>query len=159
MAINWDRWIGNLDGQPVYFQKKLASWMWRGQRWTLRLHKFVKVDNAGCFHTHPAHALRIVLWGGYAEEVLLPSGKTYIKGCGPGYFGRVTPEYCHRIEAFLFGRTSWSLWFHGPKVASIELHGDGWPDDLRHRAGEGRVFVKPLDEYSGSNMKNERSVK
>jgi hypothetical protein len=138
--IAWDRWIGNLDGEPVYFQKRLASWTWKGVLWTLRLHKFVKADNPECFHTHPAHAYRLVLWGGYIEEVMVPGlpGRSLV-GWGPGRFGYVAPTFCHRIETFLFGRTSWSLWVHGPKVASIELHGEGWPDELLHKAGKDRV--------------------
>jgi hypothetical protein len=143
--IAWDRWIGNLDGEPVYFQKRLFSWRWRGNVWTLRLHKFVKADNAACFHTHPAHAYRLILWGGYVEEILNPEWLRNLGNCRatwrPGMFGYVAPELCHRIDALRNGRTSYSLWIHGPKVASIELHGAGWPDHLMHHAGLDRVRV------------------
>lgn len=138
MSITWDRWIGNLDGEPVYFQKKLVS----AFGWTLRLHKFVKADNPGCFHTHPAHAYRLVLWGGYIEEVSVPvpfGRGGYRMRWRPGCYGYVAPEFCHRVDSLINGHTSYSLWLHGPKVASIELHGDGWPDELLHRAGKDRV--------------------
>lgn len=134
----WDRWIGNLDGEPVYFQKKLVS----AFGWTLRLHKFVKADNPDCFHTHPAHAFRLVLWGGYVEEVMTPPLRIfgrYTRAWCPGMVGYVAPAFCHRVERLRNGHTSYSLWLHGPKVASIELHGIGWPDDLMHRAGKDRV--------------------
>lgn len=140
MSIAWDRWIGNLDGEPAYFQKKLAS----AFGWTLRLHKFVKADNPGCFHSHPAHALRLVLWGGYVEEEMQRVGSQgsmipRLRSWVPGMAGYVAPAFVHRIERLRNGRTSYSLWLHGPKVASIELHGLGWPDDLLHRAGKDRV--------------------
>ncbi len=142
----WDRWIGNLDGEPVYFQKRLCG----AFGWTLRLHKFVKADNADCFHTHPAHAFRLVLWGGYVEEIatppLLRMGR-YHATWRPGMFGYVAPTLCHRVERLRNGRVSYSLWLHGPKVASIELHGLGWPDELLHRAGKDRVRVPPHDVH------------
>jgi hypothetical protein len=127
-SIEWDRWIGNEDGEPVYFQKKLVS----AFGWTLRLHKFVKADNEGCFHSHPARAFRLVLWGGYVEETwspMLEVGGFYDRW-RPGRAGYVAPHFIHRVSRLLNGRASWSLWLHGPKVADIELHGDGWPEDM-----------------------------
>lgn len=147
----WDRWIGNLDGEPVYFQKRLASWTWRGNLWTLRLHKFVKADNPMCFHSHPAHAYRLILWGGYVEQVMFTvlTYKQDFRRWLPGMFGYVAPDYVHRIDR-LHGKASYSLWVHGPKVASIELHGSGWPDELLHRAGKDRIRVKTEGTAAGS---------
>lgn len=135
----WDRWIGNLDGEPVYWQKRLCG----AFGWTLRLHKFVKADNAGCFHTHPARAFRLILWSGYREQVADGGVPVFFRAWRPGMIGYVAPELCHRIDSLSNGRVSYSLWLHGPKVASIELHGEGWPDELLRHAGKDRVRVSP----------------
>lgn len=155
MSITWDRWIGNLDGEPVYFQKVLARWTWRGILWTLRLHKFVKADNPGCFHTHPAHAYRLVLWGGYVEEIYKPEDPYWgpARTWTPGDYGYVAPSLCHRVHQLINGRTSYSLWLHGPKVASIELHGPGWPDNIEPHFSAKRVRVEPTSTPVESSNK------
>lgn len=87
--------------------------------WTCRLHKFTKPDSEGCFHSHPAHSFRLILWGGYWEE--LDSGG--YKEWKPGMFGRVRPELSHRIGGLRNGKHSYSLWIHGPHVADIKIRG------------------------------------
>lgn len=101
--------------------KRLASW--RGYR--LDLHKFVRADDSGCFHTHPAKALRFVLYGGYVEQV--ESGGLFVWGVGD--VGIIRPEFCHRVHAILNGRVSYSLWIRGPITHDVELRGNGWSHD------------------------------
>lgn len=76
----------------------------------VRLHWFREPDNSGVYHGHPATAFRLILRGGYIEE--LPDGTQKI--WRPRMFGRVTPDYQHRIIALLDqNRGSLSLWFRG----------------------------------------------
>ena len=119
--MNWDEWRGDLKGRVVMRIKHLASW--RGFK--LDLHKFVAADAPGCRHTHPAKALRIVVWGGYVEEVESGPGKLDLRTIRPGFIGFVRPELCHRI-ASLRRKVSYSLWLRWPKTHEIELRGQGW---------------------------------
>lgn len=113
--MNWDGWVGSADGRPTFFKRRLAGIL----GWTVRLHKFIAPDDPGCWHTHPAHAVRVVLWGGYIEET--PDGR--LRAWLPGMVGRIRPEFAHRVAGIQNGRASYSLWFHGPKVARIALVG------------------------------------
>ncbi|ABM97047.1 hypothetical protein [Methylibium petroleiphilum] len=117
-CIRWDEWRGSLDGRPTMWIRRLA----RVRGWTIDLHKFVGPDDPGCFHTHPSRAFRLVLAGGYVEEV--EGGQR--RAWRVGRFGLVRPELSHRIEQLLNGRWSYSLWIRGPKTHRIELRGQGW---------------------------------
>jgi hypothetical protein len=117
-SFTWDEWRGSLDGRPTMWIKRLAAW--RG--WCLDLHKFVATDDPGCWHTHPAYALRIVLWGGYVEDLQSQPPRTW----WPGRFGIVPPGLSHRISSLINGRVSYSLWLRGPKCAEVEIRGGGW---------------------------------
>lgn len=114
----WDEWRGSLDGRPTLWIKRLASWGGR----VVDLHKMTAADDAGCFHTHPAYAVRVILWGGYVEE--LEGGRRRV--WRPGMIGLVAPACSHRIAALRNGRSSWSLWIRGCKRAEVTLRGDGW---------------------------------
>jgi hypothetical protein len=126
MAFKWDDWRGNAIGETgcVAFEdatmliKRLFSF--RG--WNVDLHCFLPPGDAeGCFHTYPSKAFRLILWGGYAEE--LESGFTRL--WWPGMAGFVSAECSHRISGPLFKR-SYSLWIRSPKWRKVELRGDGW---------------------------------
>lgn len=101
--------------------------------WQLALHKFEQADPAGCFHSHPAWAWRLVLWGGYVEEVaafelveseIFNAGTViYFERWHVGRFGFIAPEFEHRIDRLLNGRSSWSLWIRGPIIAPINVRG------------------------------------
>lgn len=126
-AINWDDWRGSLDGRPAMWIKRLGKVF--GCR--VDLHKFVRADDPECFHTHPAWAIRIVLWGGYLEEVRGEENKhgwypVWKVGRWPGYIGIIRPSFCHRIDWLKKG-ASYSLWLRGPICADVELRGNGWP--------------------------------
>lgn len=116
--LAFNEWRGSPDGRVTLWARDL--WRWRG--WRITLHRMVGVDDPGCFHTHPATAVRAVLAGGYVEE--LEGGEH--RGWMPGMFGVVHPSTSHRI-ALLIVDVSYSLWLRSPKTAAIELRGDGWP--------------------------------
>lgn len=121
----WNDWRGQPQGETYFvpFEKatmlirRLFSW----RRWNIDLHCFVGGDAPGCFHTHPSWAFRIVLWGGYIEE--LESGE--IKHWFPLRFGFMPPSYSHRVVTPIYDR-SYSLWIRSPKKHKVELRGDGW---------------------------------
>jgi hypothetical protein len=115
--VTYDEWRGGLNGQVTMWIKRL--WSWRGFR--LDLHKMVGPDDPDCFHTHPAYAVRLVLWGGYVEERADRCWCAWF----PGRIGIVRPSLAHRVGG-LFFRYSLSLWLRFPKSAEIELIGDGW---------------------------------
>lgn len=118
--VVFDEWIGAADGRATLWNKTLISaWGWK-----VDLHCMVGADDPGCFHTHPAWALRIVLAGGYVEE--LEDGESL--AWPPGHFGLVRPSLSHRIARLLNDDRSFSLWVRAPKSAAIELRGPGWPD-------------------------------
>lgn len=121
--MRWDEWKGSLDGRPAMYIKRL----FKLGGYSAELHKFVRPDDKGCFHTHSSYAVRIILWGGYFEEEVLSSG------CAvewkPLRVGAVSPDYCHRVSA-LRGKVSYSLWLKGPKVKDALRVGSGWPDAL-----------------------------
>ena len=60
-----------------------------GAQWRIR------ADDLTCFHTHPATAIRIILWGGYTEEIdtRIPGRVLYdYRRLKPGHIGIVRPE-------------------------------------------------------------------
>lgn len=113
--MTWDEWRGSNDGRPALLIKKLI----RFRGCVVQLHKFIRADDPGCFHSHPAWAIRIVLRGGYVEEL----GNGRWRSWWPGRIGIVAPDYEHRIGGLLNGRESWSLWLRGPKVARVNVRG------------------------------------
>ncbi|MDY0747330.1 hypothetical protein SNE35_22700 [Paucibacter sp. R3-3] len=121
--MNWDQWIGTVAGEPIMWIKHLASF--RG--WRLELHKFVRADVPRCYHTHPAIAVRLILWGGYLEEVEASRFHWWF----PPQFGLVRPELSHRIDMLANGRVSYSLWLRGPRTHEVSLRGPGWRNQLR----------------------------
>lgn len=125
--MRWDDWRGSFDGRPTMWIRRLFSFRGRA----IDAHKFVGADDPGCFHTHSARCFRIVLWGGYVEE--LEGGKMVTHR--PGSMGFVRPELSHRVHALCNGRVSYSLWLRGRKTAKIELRGQGWAEqDAKQRA-------------------------
>lgn len=143
--IKWDRWVGSASGleRDATLRIKHLVHIW-GRR--LDLHGIAKADEPGCFHTHPALATRIILWGGYEEEVLESEAGCCIGGgsrvgedcCDrpvdlawrrewkPGMIGVVEPDFCHRISRVLRG-PSYSLWLRGRITHKVRLLGKGWP--------------------------------
>lgn len=126
MGISWDEWRGSMDGRPAIWIKRLLRW--RGRR--VDLHKIVAPDDADCFHTHPALAVRVILRGGYIEE--MEDGT--LREWRPGMAGLIRAEYCHRIHALRRG-PSYSLWLRGRVTDPVRLAGFGWAEQKQtHRA-------------------------
>lgn len=123
--MRWDEWRGSMDGKPTLWIRRLVSW--RGRR--LDVHKMVAADGVGCFHTHPAYAIRIVLRGGYVEEV---EGGRY-RTWRPGMIGLVRPALSHRIAALRNGQFSVSIWLRFRHRAEVELRGSGWYQQTQPR--------------------------
>lgn len=119
-TITYDEWRGSMDGRPTLWVKHLFC----RRGWHIDLHKMVAADDPECFHTHPAYAIRIVLWGGYVEET--EREPVRYKTWWPGKIGIVRPDYSHRIDRLRNGRWSCSLWIRFRKVAKVELRGNGW---------------------------------
>lgn len=119
MNIEWDEWRGSLDGIATMMIKRLLT----AFGCAIDLHQFVGTDAPRCFHTHPAWAVRIILSGGYVEE--LESGEL----CAwlPGSVGIVAPSMSHRVHMMVGPGRTFTLWLRGPKIADVELRGHGWP--------------------------------
>lgn len=119
MALRYDEWRGSLDGRPALWIKKIV----KAYGCVVQLHKFTRADDVACFHSHPAWAIRIVLWGGYVEELHDGRWRMWF----PGMIGVVRPNLVHRIAGLRNAKSSYSLWLRGPKVRPIQLIGNGWP--------------------------------
>ena len=107
-----------MDGRPVLWVKHLLCR--RGRH--VDLHKMVRADDPECFHTHPAVAIRIILWGGYIEEMEDGRKRTWF----PGRIGIVNPDCSHRISELRNGEMSLSLWIRFQKTQKTKLRGSGW---------------------------------
>lgn len=116
--MNWPEWIGALDGRVTLWVRTLLE---RGGR-RVDLHKMVGRDDLDCFHSHPAYAVRVILWGGYVEELQDGRHRMWV----PGMIGLVRPACSHRVAGLRNGRVSYSLWIRGRKRARVELSGKGW---------------------------------
>lgn len=115
--MKWDEWRGSTDGRPAMYIKQLIKFA----GWRVDLHKIVRPDDEGCFHTHPAYAFRFILKGGYIEQL----GSGEFRRWKPFRCGIVPPELEHRI-AYLYripDKPSYSLWIRGPKIAKINMRG------------------------------------
>jgi len=69
--------------------------------------------------------MRMVIEGGYIEEVYSPGGKGSLHGVPVGHFGEISHQYAHRIHALPDG-TSVSIWWRGPRDHRVRLLGKGW---------------------------------
>lgn len=118
MKFLTSRVIRDLAGNADY----LLRWsLWLPFGASLKLHKIVRPDDDRCEHDHPWWFVRIVLKGGYVEEV---EGKTFtrrpgsVTWCGRGFRHRITT---------LRAAASWSLVLCGPKRDAWGFFTrDGW---------------------------------
>lgn len=109
--MNWDY----VEAGILYI-KHLVRW----GGFQVNLHCITGADEAGCYHSHPAKAIRIILWGGYIEEI--PDYRySDFEYRSPGYIGVMQPEFIHRI-AYVDG-ASWTLWIRWPVTHKIKLFG------------------------------------
>lgn len=131
--MQWDEWRGSLDGRPTLWIKTL----WSVRRIKFDLHKMVAKDDEDCLHTHPAYAIRVILRGGYVEELEGGAHRMWL----PGMVGLVKPTTSHRICGLRNGRASYSLWIRFKKRASVHLRGKGWD---KQAAGRNLRVAAPL---------------
>lgn len=129
----WDEWRGTEDRIPIMLIRRIVLipvWRRAGKVMAVRidLHKFVGPDATGCFHTHPAYAVRIIGPGGYVEELFPPDrhGFARYQSWRPFMIGIVAPKLAHRVAMVFNGRWSYSLWIRLPEIADVELVGPGW---------------------------------
>lgn len=116
--MRWDEWRGSMDGRPTLWVRHLLC----GFGYHVDLHKMVAADDPACFHSHPAYAVRIILRGGYVEELENGARITWL----PGMIDLVRPSLSHRVAKLINGRVSYSLWIRFRKRAKVILTGDGW---------------------------------
>ncbi|WP_200962385.1 hypothetical protein [Pseudovibrio sp. POLY-S9] len=126
LFLKYHEFRGSQEEGPSLLIKRLVSFL--GCK--IQLHKFVRADNEGAFHTHPAWAIRVVLQGGYVEEL----GTGELREWKPGNIGIVRPELEHRIHKLRNGYVSYSLRLRGPKVRNIKLR--GYPERLDESRSE-----------------------
>ena len=133
--MNWDSWRGSMDGRPVLWEKHLFC------RWGchIDLHKMIGLDDPDCFHTHPAYAIRIILYGGYVDA--MESG--WLRTWRPGMMGIVEPSLSHRVARLRNGRVSYSLWIRFRKCAKVHLRGSGWQKQEQTYRVTDTVLVPP----------------
>lgn len=130
--MKWDRvQISEKDGLPLIYIKTLFSFGGR----SIRLHKIIYPDPWEQFHTHPGRAIRIILWGGYVEEMHDGTMREWL----PGMIGLLRHDDCHRINRLRHERPSYSLWLRGKARHETMLKGTGWPVEIRNRPGLGAV--------------------
>ena len=132
--MKWDEWRGSMDGRPTLWVKHLLCRAGRH----VDVHKMVSMDDADCFHSHPAYAIRVILWGGYVEQLSDGRWRTWL----PGMIGIVKPSTCHRIGGLRNGRVSYSLWIRLRKIASVELRGEGWQHQEQTHRVNGTVLAQ-----------------
>lgn len=106
------------------------SWtLWERMGRAVELHRMLNPDDPDCFHTHPAEqSMRMVVEGGYVEEVYSHGGKGSLHAVSVGHFGEVSHGFAHRIHALPHG-ISVSLWWRGVREHEIKLLGRGWGDE------------------------------
>ena len=115
----WD-WRGSHGGEASIFFKTLFTVFGL----SFDYHIIVKADKEFCYHSHPGTALRIILWGGYVEEMYETSRAV---SWWPGCVGIVDANYVHRIHKLRVpGRRSYSLWIRGRDTTRTKLYGSGW---------------------------------
>src|SRR5258708_5774005 len=98
--------ILDISGKDDY----LHRWsLWLPFGLSLKLHKIVRPDNDRCEHDHPWWFVRIILHGGYVEQI---KGRVYARlPWRPWAFWRVylcLPSFQHKILR-LYKKNNWSL--------------------------------------------------
>lgn len=86
---------------------------WLGEG--IALHRFSGDERDHEFHDHPMHLTVMVLDGGYIEEVLLPSGGSYLQARQSGLTFVIDADHRHRITKLPTGEC-WTLCEYGDKV-------------------------------------------
>ena len=124
------REIEDIDGDEIY----LRRWNLHLGRFSIKLHHILRNDHDRCEHDHPWNFIRIILWGGYVEEV--NGKKRTCKPWRPWAPWRVYPvsgTFKHRVDTLVKG-SSWSLILCGPRIRD-------WGFFTKHGWMDWRKFV------------------
>jgi len=135
----WFEWRGSKDDPTMLIARLLFIPLWydrKAQKWRsirVDIHKFIRPDDEGCFHSHPAYAIRVPFWGGYVEELWNPMYYPVrdMMYWWPISVGIVTPGLVHRVHR-LMKTVSFSLWIRGPICTDGHLIGPGWRKEDRY---------------------------
>jgi len=101
------------DGTEGKLVMKIA-WVRRLASWIVMLHAFVDLDGLEPSHTHQADfGIRIILFGGYDEEVLREDGSVERLEWRKGDVGVIPAAFDHRMVA-IRPEGATSLWVRGP---------------------------------------------
>ncbi len=124
MTILTQRDIFDISGKELY----LRRWsLWLPFGCSVKLHQIVRADDDRCQHDHPWIMIRIILAGGYIEEIC--GRRVARKPWRPWAPWRVYPvraTFKHRIVK-LFKDASWSLILCGPKTHAWGFYTkEGW---------------------------------
>lgn len=121
--MKWTETIYNKDSsKPVLYSKTLLNLFFI----KFSLHKIVRADDVDCFHSHPAHAIRFVLRGGYIEEVYRENKCSTNRVWKKWNVGWVKPNFTHRIESLFIKIDCYTLWISLREKHKIKLIGKGW---------------------------------
>jgi hypothetical protein len=117
--------ISDISQEQTYLVRLSISLIWD---YSLKVHHILRPDSDRCEHDHPWAMWRVILWGGYVEQI---HGELYPrKPWRPWAPWRVYysgPEFRHRITEFLNGKDSWSLVLCGPAQREWGFFTrDGW---------------------------------
>lgn len=95
----------------------LSKYLFQGRGRRIDLHRLMKPDGLDQFHSHPARSFRIILWGGYIEQMETGQYKVW----KPGMMGYIPKDLCHRIH--LVFDPCYTLWFRGKDRFKVRLVG------------------------------------
>lgn len=106
------------DGTEGYFVMNSQS-VWRRGEWSALIHNFLRIDPREPFHTHQADAgVRIILFGGYDEEVVRDDGSIERLEWRKGDIGVIPSALDHRMVA-IQPEGATSLWIRGKTMNPI----------------------------------------
>ena len=126
-----DGWRGTDEKNPTFEYKTILE----NKFICVKLHRIFAPDREDCFHSHPYPSTRVVLKGGYVEE--MPDRTRRILTVG--YQDLLQPNFAHRLDA-LAEDESVSLWitYKYPNQKHVtHLIGKGWGD---------KEFILPTSE-------------
>ena len=106
------RTIKDIAGENVYMRR----WGIELFGYKIKIHQILRPDDDRCEHDHPYWMFRIILWGGYSEEVGCDGFCHKIKVCRPGHISFCPATYRHRISKLHNGHSSWSFVIAGPET-------------------------------------------
>ena len=124
--MKWDGWRGNSNGEinniTIDKATMLIKNVFKCSRFGVNVHLFVGSDGENCFHSHQSLNFRLILWGGYIEELENGRKKVWL----PLMFGFVPHNYSHRV-CKVIGKKCCTLWIKGRVVKhKVMLTGTGW---------------------------------